>query len=693
MEGIGAQKLTADHLGRQAYLYVRQSTCRQVNENQESTRRQYALRERAVALGWPNDRIVVIDSDLGQSATSAVDRPGFQQLVSDVGLGRVGIVLGLEVSRLARSSSDWARLLEICALTDTLLLDEDGLYNPGNFNDRLLLGLKGTMSEAEIHLLQARMRGGLLNKARRGELRIGLPVGLVYAPDGHVVLDPDQGVQQAIRCLFATFRRTGSALGTVRVFRSQGLRFPSRIASGPCKGEVRWNPLTDTQARSTLRNPRYAGAFAFGRVHRHRTPNGYRRRAVPRDEWTALIPAAHPGYITWSEYEENLRCLKANRTTTSDEQRPTPPREGVALLQGMVVCGRCGKRMSVRSASRKATSPGQYVCSQEHRNHGTPICHGIPGTPVDAAVGALVVEAFAPLALEVALGVQQDLDARAAEVDCLRRQQLDRLHYSAELAQRRYMSVDPTNRLVAAQLETEWNEALSALRTAEEEYTIQRQADQLTITNEQRAEVLALATDFPRLWEDPHTKPRDRKRLLRLLVEDVTLLRGTEITVHVRFKGGALRTLTLPLPQMVWERHRTPQAVIEAIDQLLSEHTEPQAAEILNARGLRSGHQHLFTASMVHRITQKYGLLSRYERLRQQGLLTLKEFAAECGVHLATVRRWYHEGRIKGSLCDAKGRYLFEPPGPELLQRKHCRRAMQHPESDRCAQLTQGGVV
>ncbi len=693
METLGSQKLTADHLGRRAYLYVRQSTNRQVQENQESTRRQYALRERAVALGWSEERIVVIDSDLGQSAASAVDRPGFQRLVSDVGLGRVGIVLGLEVSRLARSSSDWARLLEICALADTLLLDEDGLYDPGNFNDRLLLGLKGTMSQAELHFLQARMRGGLLNKARRGELRIPLPVGLVYAPDGQVVLDPDLEVQQAICCLFATFRRTGSALATVRAFRSQGLSFPARIVTGPCKGELRWGPLSHPRAVALLRNPRYAGAFAFGRFRCRRTPNGHRRRALPQDEWLVLLPETHPSYISWSEYEENLRCLQANRSRPSAESCSTPPREGVALLQGLVVCGHCGRRMTVHYFKQKSCSLSRYACAQEHRNHGGPICQVIPGTDVDAAVSALVVEAFAPLALEVALSVQQDLEARAAEVDRLRRQQVDRLHYSAELTQRRYMSVDPTNRLVAAQLESEWNEALSALRTAEEEYEIQRQADQLTITKEQQAEILALATDFPRLWDDPHTKPRDRKRLLRLLIEDVTLLRGTEITAHVRFKGGAIRTLTLPLPLRPWERHRTSQTVIEEIDRLLSEHTEAQAAEILNAKGLRSTHQHLFTASMVHRIAQTYGLNTRYERLRQQGLLTPQEVAAQCGVRPATVRRWYHEGRIKGALCDAKGRRLFEPPGPELLQRKRDRPAVWHPEPERCAQPTQGGVV
>lgn len=672
MSDFAANKLTAEHLRRQAYLYVRQSTYRQVDENQESTRRQYALRDRATALGWPADRVVVIDSDLGHSGASAVDRPGFQRLVADVGMGRVGIVMGLEVSRLARSSVDWSRLLELCALTDTLLLDEDGLYDPGNFNDRLLLGLKGTMSEAELHFLKARMRGGLLNKARRGELRTVLPVGFVYAPDGRVVLDPDQQVQQAIGCLFATFRRTGSAMATLRAFHNQNLSFPRRILKGPHRGELRWAPLTQDLVLNVLRNPRYAGAFFFGRHRCRRTPGGQRRTTLPQQEWIALFPGTHPGYISWSEYEEHLRRLEANITSRADHPRASPPREGSALLQGLAMCGRCGTRMMVQYKKYKSRTFPVYVCPRERRIHGCLTCQSIPGTDLDTAVGALVVEAFAPLTLEVALGVQQELEARSAEVDRLRRQQVDRMRYAAELAQRRYMSVDPANRLVAAQLETEWNEALSALRTAEEDYHIQRQADRLTIGEEQKAQVLALATDFPQLWNDPHTAARDRKRLLRLLVEDVTLLRDPEITAHVRFKGGAIRTLTLPLPLAASQLYRTSDAVVQEIDRLLDEHTESQAAEILNRKGLRSGYQRCFTAPKVHRIAQQYGLQTRYQRLRARGLLTLHEYAAACGVAVSTVRRWYHQGQVKGHPYDAGGGQLLEPPGPDLLHKgKH----------------------
>ncbi|MBV9544499.1 MAG: recombinase family protein, partial [Chloroflexi bacterium] len=324
-------KINTTHLQRQAYLYVRQSTLRQVLENTESTKRQYALRERAVALGWPIERIVVIDSDLGQSGADS-DRLGFQKLVAAVGLGEVGVVLGLEVSRLARSSSDWHRLLEICALTDTLILDEDGLYNPGHFNDRLLLGLKGTMSEAELHVLRARLIGGQRAKASRGELEMKLPVGLVNDPTGKVVLDPDLQVQAAVRTFFETFKRTGSATSTVRAFAEQGLLFPRRINSGPHKGELAWGPLLHWRALRALKNPRYGGAFAYGRSHAQRTPRGTKARTLlPREQWHTLIRDAHAGYITWDEYEENLRRLHDNAQAYGADRRHGPPREGPAL--------------------------------------------------------------------------------------------------------------------------------------------------------------------------------------------------------------------------------------------------------------------------------------------------------------------------------------------------------------------------
>ena len=496
-------KVTASHLKRAAYLYVRQSTLRQVLENTESTKRQYALRDRAVALGWSYERVVVIDSDLGLSGAST-DREGFQKLVADVGLGEVGVVLGLEVSRLARNSVDWQRLLEICALTDTLILDEDGIYNPSHFNDRLLLGLKGTMSEAELHVLRARLRGGILNKASRGELKVRLPVGLVFGADDKVVLDPDQQVQEAIRLIFQTFRRTGSAMATVKSLRDQNLLVPWRLYTGPHKGEIAWGEPLHWRVMNFLKNPRYAGAFAYGRRQCCRTSERPRPRqpVLPRENWLAFFMDAHPGYITWAEHEENLRRLRENSQAYGADRRNSPPREGPALLQGLAVCGRCGRRMTVHYPTARTGKKTKvvYRCAQDGIDKSEPFCLWIPGTAVDQAIGDLLIESVTPLALDVALTVQDELNARAEEVDKLRNKQVERARYEADLAQRRYLRVDPENRLVADSLEADWNGKLRAFADAQEDYERQRRADTLLMDTDRRAQVVALATDFPRLW-------------------------------------------------------------------------------------------------------------------------------------------------------------------------------------------------
>lgn len=522
-------KVTAQHLQRAAYLYIRQSSLRQVLENSESTQRQYALRERAVALGWPLERIVVVDGDQGQSGASAADRIGFQTLVAEVGLGHVGIVLGLEVSRLARNNSDWHRLLEICGLTGTLILDEDGVYDPAAFNDRLLLGLKGAMSEAELHVLRARLRGGILNKARRAALKLPLPIGLAYREDDQVIRDPDQQVQQAVQLFFATFRRTGSASGTVRSFREQGLTFPHRLRSGPHRGEVYWGPLLHSTALHLLHNPRYAGSFVFGRTRTRLVEGRMRMRGVPREQWTVDYPAAHEGYISLEEYERNQQRLSENAQAHASERGGCPPREGPALLQGLVICGRCGEQMTLRYHQRQGRLVPDYVCQQQTIQRGRPACQVVPGGVVDAAIGALLVAALTPEALEVALAVQAEVVARADEADRLRCQQVERARYEAELAQRRYLRVDPDNRLVADVLEAEWNSKLRALAEVQAETEQQRQAAHSVSASEREA-VLALARDVPRLWQDERLPSRERKRMVRLLLSDVTLRKGEQIT-------------------------------------------------------------------------------------------------------------------------------------------------------------------
>jgi DNA invertase Pin-like site-specific DNA recombinase len=420
------QKVTPHHLARLAYLYIRQSSLRQVLENTESTARQYALKDRAIALGWAVERIIIIDGDQGHSAASAADRAGFQKLVAEVGLGQVGIVLGLEVSRLARNNSDWHRLLEICGLTGTLILDEDGVYDPAAFNDRLLLGLKGSLSEAELHVLRARLRGGILNKARRGALKLPLPVGFTYREDEQVILDPDQQVQQAVKLLFATFRRLGSASSTVRFFREQALTFPHRIQSGAHRGEQVWRPLQHSTVLQILHNPRYAGAFVFGRTRTTKWEGRAKVTVLPREQWTALFSEAHPGYISWEEFEENERRLRENALAHGAERHNCPPREGPALLQGLAICGRCGGQMAVHYHRRQERLIPDYQCQHHTIQQGKVPCQIIAGGKVDRAIAELLLQSFTPQALEVALAVEAELVARSEETYRLHCQQMER---------------------------------------------------------------------------------------------------------------------------------------------------------------------------------------------------------------------------------------------------------------------------
>jgi DNA invertase Pin-like site-specific DNA recombinase len=658
-----SSKVQPRHLSRNAYLYVRQSTLRQVFENTESTKRQYALQQRAIALGWRMEQVVVIDSDLGRSGASAVDREGFQRLVTEVGLGHAGIVMGLEVSRLARNSTDWHRLLEICALADSLILDEDGVYDPAHFNDRLLLGLKGTMSEAELHMLKARLRGGLLNKARRGELEMRLPIGFVYDLQGRVRLDPDIRVQDSVRQLFLTFERTGSATATVKSFREQGLQFPRRATAGTHKGEVLWSELDHSRVLFVIHNPRYAGVFTFGRSRMRRLPDGRKVwKRLPTTEWATLIRDAHDGYLSWEEYEQNVQRLHDNALLYGADRKHGAPREGPALLQGLVICATCGERMTVRYHLRGGRALPSYVCQRQGiRTAGAP-CQTISGASLDAAVGKLLVNMVTPITLEVALAVQRELESRSVECDGLRRQEVERARYESDLARRRFMQVDPDNRHVADSLEAEWNEKLRALEQAQQRYEKKSHGNAAGLDEHQRASIISLAKDFPRLWNDPRTPDRERKRMARLLITDVTLLKGADITAQICFNGGTTQTLHLELPKPAWEIRKTPPAAVAQIDRLLDDHTDSEVARELNALGLRSGEGCAFSLQIVRAIRIDYRLESRYDRLRARDMLTLDEIAQRLDVHHATIKMWRRAGLLRAHRATDRGEYLFEHP-------------------------------
>jgi hypothetical protein len=568
--------------------------------------------------------------------------------------------------------------------------------------------LKGTMSEAELHVIKARLRGGILNKVRRGEYRCSLPTGLVYDEAGNVVLDPDTQIRETIDYFFQTFSRVGSACQTVKVFRKQGLLFPSRLRIGDA---AVFRPLTASAAMRMLNNPRYAGAYVYGRRRYRRTVDGKKRvqRKPECGDWLACIPNAHPGYIAWERYQENLAILETNGRGYK-LARASPPREGAALLQGRAVCGRCGRQFRVSYATRRGRQEAWYVCDRAHSDSGEPNCQSIAGPPIDEAIGALIAEKMTPAAVELALEIRREIEARYEEADQLRCRALERAQVEADLAQRRFMLVDPSNRLVADTLESEWNDKLRALARAREERERGRQRDQLVLDDAIRERLVAMTTDFKKLWDDPGTPNRERKRLLAYIIEDATLLKvpaeGTT-RIHVCFKGGKTETLTTLNPKSSAQQVKTPPRIVEIVDQLLDSHIYSEIAEILNEQGFRPGgsarpgRSHArFTALRVAYLVHGYALRSRYYRLRDHGMLTKPEAAARLGIHETTLVRWVEFGMVTRHAYNAHA-YLYELPGSHLPA-KHCSRwdrladraaALKTAKASKCSDQIEGDVL
>jgi DNA invertase Pin-like site-specific DNA recombinase len=673
-------KVTQQHLAHDAYLYIRQSTPRQVLENTESTQRQYALRDRAVVLGWPLERVHVIDCDLGKSGSQSAGRDGFQKLVSEVALGKAGLVMGLEVSRLARNSADWHRLIELCSLAGALILDEDGIYDPANFNDRLLLGLKGTMSEAELHFLKARMRGGVINKARRGELEMRPPIGLVYRDDGVLSLDPDTEVQAAMRLVFDTFDKTGSAMQTTKIFREQGLLFPRRIRTGLGNGELHWAQASHSRIIQVLHNPRYAGAFVYGRVRTRLLPDGkHSTIKVPRSDWQFVIPGIHGGYISWEQFEVNQKRLAENAIGFGGTRNAGPAREGPALLQGRVICGICGERMGIHYSIAYHQVTPTYVCQEASIRKSEKVCQRVPGRVVDEAISNLLLELMQPMTLQVSLAVQQEVEARIAETDALRRKHVERAQYEAELARRRYMNVDPDNRLVIDSLEAEWNNKLRTLAETQEQYEQQTQKQRMLVDSQTRNQLLSLAADFQHVWNDPSVEHRERKRILRLLIEDATLINGDEIQVHVRLRGGATRSLNLARPLPIAQIRKTKPEVVTEIDGLLDLYCDREVAEVLNRQERRTWQGEAFNLKKIAHIRQAFNLKSRFSRLRARGLLTAKEMSERFDVTFTTINAWGRKGLLRKYNYDNDRRCLYEPLDATLLTKGHGGRGAKQP--------------
>jgi DNA invertase Pin-like site-specific DNA recombinase len=647
-------KITANHLFRQAIVYLRQSSAAQVEHNRESTERQYALATKAADLGWSTERVTVIDEDLGLSGSGSVARSGFARLTAEVALGHVGLVLGLEVSRLARNNADWHRLIDLCGLTDTLIGDADGIYHPSLFNDRLLLGLKGTMSEAELYVLRARLNGGIRNKAARGELRRGLPVGFVWGEaDGEVRFYPDEAVVTAIANVFARFAETGSARRVWLWFRSEGLSFPLQMHQ---RSGIRWVEASYTAIHHVLTNPVYAGAYTYGKTRRETTLDaaGIRRKRIrhlPRSEWQVLIPEHHEGFIDWQTYEANQARIARN-TRPGPHKVGGAVREGSALLQSLAACGHCGRRLHTHYRGRNS-SPG-YHCPGKILVEGRGVyCLNVGGIQIDEAVAQAFIAALEPAKLAATLTAAEQLEADRDGALKQWRLGVERAGYEAVRAERRYRAVDPDNRLVARGLEREWDERLRALEAAKTELARRECERPRVLTQEERARLLTLGPDLAAVWHASTTTPRDKKELLRTLLEEVIIkVERDKAAAHLmlRWKGGALSEIDLALPRSRPATVRTDEDTIALVRRLAAFYPDAVIAGILNRQGRTTAQGHRFEAGRVGNLRRHWQILCfEPKTVAAEGeLLGIKKAASALGVAPSTIHRLLNDGIIPG---------------------------------------------
>jgi DNA invertase Pin-like site-specific DNA recombinase len=656
------RKITPSHLRRAAVVYVRQSTLAQVERNTESTARQYDLVARAVEQGWPRHAVRVIDDDLGVSGASTTGRSGFAELAAQVGLGQVGIVLSLECSRLARNNADWYRLLDLAGMADTLIADADGVYHPALFNDRLLLGMKGTMSEAELHILRARLDGGIRNKAARGELRRGLPVGLVWGEaDGEIRWHPDEAVTGVITAIFQRFAVCGSVRSTWLWLRDQGLKFPLQ-QHGLVTGteEITWVEPTHHAVHHVLTHPGYAGAYVYGRTRRHRYVGEdgqmrVRQRRLPRDEWEVLIADHHRGFIDWGTYQANQARIGRNIRPTAHQPGTGALREGCALLQGLATCGICGRKLAVFYEGPSKSTPGYYCTGTGQLVDGRGTRHlRIGGLAIDTAVVEAFLAALQPTALQACLAAAQQLEDGHDAALAQYRRHVEQARYQASRAERRYRAVDPDNRLVARGLETDWEHALRQLSDAEAELARRETRRPKTLTAQEKSAILALGDDIGQVWSAATTTDKDRKQLLSTLLDEVNISLHRDHTdgradLVLRWKGGAITELSVPIrrkPPAI----RTDEDTIELVRRLAAHYPDAKIAGILNRQGRRTARGLSFTATRVQslRFHWKIPCHQPSDQPQEGELLNVTAAAKQLGIAPSTLLRWLNDGFVAG---------------------------------------------
>jgi DNA invertase Pin-like site-specific DNA recombinase len=678
---LRSPKIRSEHLDRQALIYVRQSTPFQVRDHTAGAARQYDLARYAELLGWPRERIRVIDQDQGHSGASALGRDGFQDLMVEVGLGRAGAIFSLEASRLARSCADWHRLIEICALTNTLVIDEDGVYDPTQYNDRLLLGLKGTMSEAELHLIRSRLLGAKLEKAQSGELRFGQPTGLVYDPAGQIVFDPDEQVQHAVRLLLDIFDQVGAALGVVQYFADNHLSFPTRLFGGIRAGQLLWRPLDHGRVLAVLHNPSYAGTYVYGRT---KTRNALlpgeeprikgRTRRIAVEDWPLVLHDHHPAYITWGRFQRNQLRLIENCTSQHQENRGAI-REGAALLQGLVLCGRCGRRMTIRYLDDGKIP--LYECNQLHKRLGEKVCQSLRGDRIDAAVAGAFLEAMRPAQLEVSMAAIDQIAQQARRVDHQWELIVERARYEAELARRRFLAIEPENRLVGRTLERDWEAKLAEVERLERESATRPAAAIRLVDPVERARILALARDLPTVWQAEITTNADRKQLLGFLIKDVCLTRAeATIEVSIRWRTEACTVVTLPRPQRSCDARRTDPVALTRLRALAADTPDRRIAEILDQEGFRSGTGQRFTQNIVKQLRYSYSIPSGCpdrpalcaDGHRADGRCSASVAADLLNVTVSTIADWCQSGLLDGIQSASHGPWWIQLT-PEIIAR------------------------
>jgi DNA invertase Pin-like site-specific DNA recombinase len=656
-------KIQAHHQDRLAIVYIRQSTLQQVERHGESTKLQYGLVEKAYNLGWPKDKILVIDDDLGRSGSNAEGRPGFQRLVAEVGLDRVGMVLGIEMSRLARSCRDWYQLLEVCALFRTLIADADGIYDPTSYNDRLLLGLKGTMSEAELHVLKQRMVEGKKAKARRGELGMQLPMGYIKRPSGEIIQDIDEQAQSIIHLIFDLFDRFSTINAVLKYLVKNKIQMPHRERTGLQKGELSWRRPNRVTLSNLFHNPIYAGAYVYGR-----RPTDPRRKKPGRpstgrtvakpSEWAVLIKDRIPAYITWERYERNLRQLEANSM-----QGIGVPRQGPSLLSGLITCGRCGLRMSTYYTNNG--NKLRYSCTRMSVDYGDPVCQSLVGNQLDELIQQQILEALKPSALEVSLQVAENIEKERKNLLSHWEKQLERARYEVERAYRQYNATEPENRLVVRTLEKKWEETLSAEEKLKRDYAKFLDEQPITLSADEREAIRQLATDIPSLWSSPITKAEERQEIVRLLIERVIVaIEGTseKVFIEINWMGGHKTQMNFTRPVAKLEQ-------LSYYNDLLNRAKELRAAkkdcntiaDILNQEGWSPPKkQKIFTSSMVSSLLSRVGLKSdknvpSKQIKRKSHEWTLRELSQEINIPEPTLYAWMRKRVLQAR--QAKDRY------------------------------------